>query len=82
MEKMCIVLNFFQKHNVLVKVLVYVIAVQMAVGLEDGKDKKVYRLPTMRRLGRGREKKSGRKAPRTNDYDVTPAPYSFIATGT
>lgn len=54
-------------------------AVRMSIGLhdDDGDAKRKINLTQLRRNTRSRsDKKSGRKAPRTGDYDVLPAPDS------
>lgn len=59
----------------------HIMAVKMAVGLEDGNEqRRSYSLSVMRRRKRGKETKSGRKKARKHDYDYTvnPAPDSLL----
>ena len=51
----------------------------MSVGLHSTKSRQQINLTQLRRNARSRkDRKSGRKAPRPGDYDVTPAPDSIM----
>ena len=53
----------------------HILAVRMTIGLEDVNSRKKVNLTQLRRNVRSRnEKKSGRKRPRPNDYEVQAAP--------
>ena len=62
----------------------HIIACQRSVGIEIKNDKpKILNLPPLRKNSRKRsDKKSGRKKPRINDYEIIPAPDSLITTST
>ena len=53
----------------------HILAARLSIGLEDGKSKRKINLTQLKRNTRSkRDKKSGRKAPRAGDYEITPAP--------
>lgn len=53
----------------------HILAARLSVGLEDGKSKRKINLTQLKRNTRSkRDKKSGRKAPRAGDYQITSAP--------
>ncbi len=54
----------------------------MSIGLEDVNSKRKVNLSQLRRNTRSRaDGKSGRKVPRSEDYDVLPAPDSKVCQG-
>ena len=52
----------------------HILAAKMSIGMEDVQSRRRVNLTQLRRNARQRPKRSGRKAPRPDDYEITSAP--------